>query len=108
MHVIDEDTAERLDKIPAQYQVIVTHRSKYGCRACEGAIKQASAAERLIRAAFPRKTLSLTSSSTNMPGTNHYTGRHRSCGCRACRSIARHWLAGLAPPRPKSSRFICG
>jgi hypothetical protein len=26
MHVIGEDTAERLDKIPAQYQVIVTHR----------------------------------------------------------------------------------
>ena len=32
MHVIGEDTAERLDKIPAQYQVIVTHRPKYGCR----------------------------------------------------------------------------
>src|SRR3982074_2337428 len=31
MHVIGEDTAERLDKIPAQYQVIVTHRPKYGC-----------------------------------------------------------------------------
>jgi transposase len=46
MHVIGEDTAERLDKIPAQYQVIVTHRPKYGCRACEGAIKQAPVAER--------------------------------------------------------------
>src|SRR5438552_1424392 len=28
--VIGEETAERLDKIPAQYQVIVTHRPKYG------------------------------------------------------------------------------
>ena len=36
MHVIGEETAERLDKIPAQYQVIVTHRPKYGCRSCEG------------------------------------------------------------------------
>ena len=37
MHVIGEDTAERLDVIPAQYQVIVTHRPQYACRACEQA-----------------------------------------------------------------------
>ena len=35
MHVIGEDTAERLDMIPAQYRVVVTHRPKYACRACE-------------------------------------------------------------------------
>src|SRR5258708_20919196 len=35
MHVIGEDTAERLDKIPPQYHVIVTHRPKYGRRASE-------------------------------------------------------------------------
>jgi transposase len=33
MHVIGEDTAERLDVIPAQFRVIVTHRPKYACRA---------------------------------------------------------------------------
>src|SRR5438105_3318688 len=37
MHVIGEDTAERLDVIPAQYQVIVTHRPQFACRACEAA-----------------------------------------------------------------------
>ena len=57
MHVIGEDTAERLDKIPAQYQVIVTHRPKYGCRACEGAIVQAPAPERLIKSGIPTENL---------------------------------------------------
>src|SRR5260370_1940927 len=57
MHVIGEETAERLDKIPAQYQVIVTHRPKYGCRACEGAILQAPAAERLIKSGIPTENL---------------------------------------------------
>ena len=38
MHVIGEDTAERLDMIPAQYRVVVTHRPKYACRACEQAV----------------------------------------------------------------------
>src|ERR1700733_3384504 len=57
MHVIGEDTAERLDKIPAQYQVIVTHRPKYGCRACEGAVVQVPAAERLIKSGIPTENL---------------------------------------------------
>jgi transposase len=35
MHVIGEETSERLDIIPAQYRVIVTHRPKLACRACE-------------------------------------------------------------------------
>ena len=37
MHVIGEETSERLDVIPAQFRVIVTHRPKYACRACEEA-----------------------------------------------------------------------
>ena len=41
MHVIGEDAAERLDVIPAQFRVIVTHRPKYACRACEEAVVQA-------------------------------------------------------------------
>jgi len=108
MHVIGEETAERLDKIPAQYQVIVTHRPKYGCRSCEGAIVQAPAQERLIKGGIPTENLVADVGSTNTPGTNHSTARRRSCGCRAYRSIARHWLVGLAPPQPKSSRSIYG
>ena len=34
MTVIGEDTAERLDVIPAQFRVIVTKRPKLACRAC--------------------------------------------------------------------------
>jgi transposase len=57
MHVIGEETSQRLDKIPAQYQVIVTHRPKYGCRACEGAVVQAPAPERLIKNGIPTERL---------------------------------------------------
>jgi transposase len=57
MHLIGEDTAERLDVIPAQYRVIVTHRPKYGCRACEGAVVQAAAPERLIKSGIPTEAL---------------------------------------------------
>lgn len=57
MHVIGEETAERLDVIPAQYQVIVTRRPKYACRACEGAIVQAPAPERLIKGGLPTEAM---------------------------------------------------
>jgi len=57
MHVIGEENSQRLDKIPAQHQVIVTHRPKYGCRVCEGAIVQAPAPERLIKSGIPTEGL---------------------------------------------------
>ena len=57
MHVIGEETSERLDVIPAQYRVIVTHRPKYACRACEGALVQAPAPERLIRSGLPTEAM---------------------------------------------------
>ena len=43
MHVIGEETSERLDVIPAQYRVIVTHRPKLACRACEKIVRSAGA-----------------------------------------------------------------
>jgi transposase len=49
MHVIGEETSQRLDVVPAQFRVIVTHRRKYACRACEEAAVQAPAPERLIK-----------------------------------------------------------
>ena len=39
--------------IPAQFRVIVTHRPKYACRACEEAVVQAPAPERLIKGGLP-------------------------------------------------------
>ena len=53
MHVIGEESAERLDVIPAQFRAIVTHRPKYACRACEQAVVQAPAPERLIKGGLP-------------------------------------------------------
>jgi transposase len=57
MHVIGEDAAERLDVIPAQLRVIVTHRPKYACRACEEAVVQAPAPERLIKGGLPTEAM---------------------------------------------------
>ena len=57
MQVIGEDAAERLDVIPAQYRVVVTHRPKYACRACEQAVVQAPAPERLIKGGLPTEAM---------------------------------------------------
>ena len=57
MHVIGEETSQRLDVIPAQFRVIVTHRPKYACRACEQAVVQAPAPERLIKGGLPTEAL---------------------------------------------------
>jgi transposase len=57
MHVIGEESSQRLDVIPAQFRVIVTHRPKYACRACEEAVVQAPAPERLIRGGLPTEAM---------------------------------------------------
>jgi len=56
MHVIGEDTSERLDVVPAQYRVMVTHRPKLACRACEK-IVQAEAPEHLIKSGLPTEAM---------------------------------------------------
>ena len=56
MHVIGEETAQRLDVIPAQHRVIVTHRPKLACRACEK-IVQAPAPEHLIKGGLPTEAM---------------------------------------------------
>jgi transposase len=57
MHLIGEEKSERLDVIPAQFRVIVTHRPKYACRACEQALVQAPAPERLIKGGLPTEAM---------------------------------------------------
>ena len=57
MHVIGEDCSQRLDVIPARYQVIVTRRPKYACRACQQAVVQAPAPTRLIEGGLPTEQL---------------------------------------------------
>lgn len=53
MHVMGEDVSERLDVVPAQFQVIVTRRPKYACRSCEEVVVQAPAPARLIEGGIP-------------------------------------------------------
>jgi transposase len=57
MHVIGEESSQRLDVIPAQFRVMVTHRPKYACRACEQAVVQAGAPERLIKGGLPTEAM---------------------------------------------------
>lgn len=54
---IGEDVAERLDVVPAQLRVIVTHRPKYACRACQENVVQAPAPERLIKGGIATEAL---------------------------------------------------
>src|SRR6202790_3220160 len=57
MHVIGEETSKRLDVVPAQFRVIVTHRPKYACRACTDGVVQAPAPERLIKGGLPTEAM---------------------------------------------------
>jgi transposase len=57
MHVIGEETSKRLDVVPAQFRVIVTHRPKYACRACTDGVAQAPAPERLIKGGLPTEAM---------------------------------------------------
>ena len=50
---IGEDRAERLDIVPARFQVIVTIRPKYACRRCDGGISQAATPHWLIEGGIP-------------------------------------------------------
>src|SRR5262245_65098392 len=56
MHVIGEETSERLDVIPAQYWVIVTHRPRLACPACER-IEAAPAPEHPIQLGTPTEAM---------------------------------------------------
>src|SRR6516162_6015361 len=57
MHVIGEETSKRLDVVPVQFRVIVTHRPKFACRACTDGVVQAPAVERLIKGGLPTEAM---------------------------------------------------
>jgi transposase len=56
MHMIGEEASERLDVVPAQYRVIVTHRPKFACRACEKVVQE-YAPEHLIKSGLPTEAM---------------------------------------------------
>ena len=57
MQVIGEDRSQRLDRVPAQYRVLVTRRPKYACRRCQEGVVQAPAPARLIEGGLPTEAL---------------------------------------------------
>jgi transposase len=54
---IGEDVSERLDVIPAQFQVLVTRRPRYACRRCSQAVAQAHAPEHVVPGGLPTEKL---------------------------------------------------
>src|SRR4051794_41145647 len=57
LHVIGEDTSEMLDIVPAQLQVKVIRRPRYGCRTCGEAVVQAPSPERPITGGMASEAL---------------------------------------------------
>src|SRR6056297_1750435 len=57
MAKIGEDVSERLDVIPAQFQVLVTRRPRYACRRCSQAVVQAHAPEHVVPGGLPTERL---------------------------------------------------
>ena len=54
---IGEDRTERLDVIPARYQVIVTIRPKYACPKGRSGVVQARAPAHLLEGSWPTEAL---------------------------------------------------
>ena len=69
--------SQRLDVIPAQFRVMVTHRPKYACRACEQAVVQAPAPERLIKGGLPTEAMVAYVLVAKYAGTCRSTGKPR-------------------------------
>ena len=99
MHVIGEETSERVDVIPAQYRVIVTHRPKLACRACER-IEQAPAPEHLIKSGLPTEAM-VASVLVAKYGWHLplYLAKPKCSPPRASISTARRSPSGSAMPR---------
>ena len=57
LHEIGVDESQRLDVIPAKFQVIVTRRPKMACQSCVGSVVQHPAPERLIKGGLPTERL---------------------------------------------------
>jgi transposase len=99
MQVIGEETSERLDVIPAQYRVIVTHRPRLACQACER-IVQAPAPEHLIKSGLPTETMV---ASVLVAKYGWHLPLYRQAKFwppKASISTARRWRSGSAMRRP--------
>jgi transposase len=108
MHVIGEETSQRLDVIPAQFRVIVTHRPKYACRACAEAVVQAPAPERLIKGGLPTEAMVAYILVAKYAWYLPLYRQAQMLLAKASTSNARFWGSGSAMRLPSSSRSIFG
>lgn len=103
LHVIGEDVSERLDVIPAQFQVIVTRRPKYACRSCKDSVHQALAPAHLIPGGLPTEATIAHVLSRNTLTTSLCTDRARYTPVRGLIWIVRPLPIGSAGRRLNSS-----
>jgi len=92
MQIIGEDRSQRLDRVPAQYQVIVTRRPKYACRQCQEGVVQAPAPVRLIEGGLPTERLVAHVLVTKYAD---HTPLYRQCQIMARQGITRPLGAGV-------------
>jgi transposase len=103
-----EDRAERLDIVPARFQVIVTIRPRYACRRCDAGVVQADTPNWLIEGGLPTEgTLAPSraiaaqcpagqrmSRSPSMPTTCHFIANARSMAGAAWTWTGPPWQTG--------------
>jgi transposase len=106
MHAIGADVSERLDVVPAQFRVLVTHRPKYARRACEEAVVQAPAPERLIKGGLPTEAMVASVLVSKYAWRLPLYRQPRCWPPRASTSSARRWLSGLVTRPPNSGRSL--
>ena len=106
MHTIGADVSERLDVIPAQFRALVTHRPKYACRACEEAVVQAPAPERLIKGGLPTEAMV---ASVLVSKYAWHLPLYRQAQMLAAQGLdikRSTWRSGSATRPPNSGRFM--
>jgi transposase len=104
MHMIGEETSERLDVVPAQYRVIVTRRPKFACRACKKVVQE-NAPEHLIKSGLPTEAMVASVLVAKSAGTCLSIGRRRCFRCRASTSTDPRLRSGWATRRRNWLRF---
>jgi len=82
---IGEDRTERLDRVPARYEVIVTIRPKYACPMGRTGVIQARAPAHLLEGSWPTEALLAEIASPSIPNICRSTGRPKSWRDMGCR-----------------------
>jgi hypothetical protein len=103
---IGEDKTERLDQVPACYEVIVTIRPKYACPKGRTGVVQAKAPAHLLEGSWPTEALS--GGDCRLQAFRTYAAQssgESSWPDTACRSTVRSWPIGWAAQGSEIDRW---